>query len=122
MKVKYPGLETGVYNIVPQGVRSSPFPVYCDMTSKNEIGVTVIGHNSESRTKVNGYEYWGSYKRDIVFDATMEQIVAVMSQSRYCEQFIKYECSGSQLLQGRNGWWVSRQGKVILGFHYAKIQ
>ncbi len=116
MKEKYPGFETGVYNIVPQGVASSPFPVYCDMTSKNEIGVTVIGHNSESRTEVNGYEDYGSYKRDIVYDATMEQIVAVMNQSRYCEQFIKYECRGSLLLLEGTGWWVSRQGKGIYDF------
>ncbi len=86
------------------------------MTSKNEIGVTVIGHNSESRTKVNGYEDLGSYKRDIVYDATMEQIVAVMNQSRYCEQFIKYECHGSLLLLNGFGWWVSRQGRVYMTF------
>ncbi len=86
------------------------------MTSKNEVGVSVIGHNSESRTMVNGYEDLGSYKRDIVYDATMEQIVAVMNQSRYCEQFIKYECHGSLLLLHGFSWWVSRQGKVYMTF------
>ena len=93
------------------------------MTSKNEIGVTVIGHNSESRTGLNGgiggsgeYEGSGSYKRDIVYDTTMEQIVAVMNQCRYCEQFIKYECHGSLLLLDGKGWWVSRQGMVYMTF------
>ena len=39
----------------------SPFQVYCDMTSKNGVGVTVIGHDSESDTLVKGYEDPGSY-------------------------------------------------------------
>ena len=96
-----------MYNIVPQKFNVLPFPVFCDMTSQKEIGVTVIGHNSESRTKVNGYESKGSYKKEILYDLTMEQFVAVINQSRYCKQFIKYECHASTL---RDGWWVSRQG------------
>ena len=83
------------------------------MTSKNEVGVTVIGHNSESRTKVNGYEQRGSYRKEITYDVTIEQIVAVINESRYCEQFIKYECHGSLM---SDAWWVSRQGNVKYGF------
>ena len=30
----------------------APFSVYCDMKDKNGIGVTVISHDSESRTYV----------------------------------------------------------------------
>ncbi|CAB4025534.1 Hypothetical predicted protein, partial [Paramuricea clavata] len=98
----------GVFKIGPQGGGTLPFAVYCDMTSKNEVGVTVIGHNSESRTKVNGYEQRGSYRKDITYDVTIEQIVAVINESSYCEQFIKYECHGSLM---SDAWWVSRQGK-----------
>ena len=89
---------------------SSPFPVFCDMTSKGGIGVTVIGHNSESRTKVDGYGAPGSYMRNINYDNTIEQIVALINQSTSCEQFIKYECDDSQLLKHGSSWWVSRQG------------
>ena len=71
---------------------SSLAQVYCDMTSKNvgvtlSVGVTLIGHDSESRTYVNGYEAAGSYKRKINYDISMEHIVAIMKQSKYCEQF-----------------------------------
>ena len=69
------------------------------MTSKNGVGVTVIGHDSESRTLVNGYERGGSYKRKISYDISVKQIAAIIKQSRNCEQFIKYECHNSQLLQ-----------------------
>ena len=85
------------------------------MTSKNGVGVTVIGHNSESRAYVKGYERPGSYKRRVRYDISMKQIIAIMKESKNCEQFIKYECYDSMLLGRRDGdagdgWWVSRQG------------
>ena len=93
--IKHPSTTSGWYYINPQGLDSSSLvQVYCDMTSKNGVGVTVIGHNSESRAYVKGYERPGSYKKE----------------SKNCEQLIKYECYASMLLGGRDGWWVSRQG------------
>jgi hypothetical protein len=39
----------------------------------------------------------------------MEQIVAIVKQSKNCEQFIKYECYGSGLwFSTPYAWWVSR--------------
>ena len=80
------------------------------MTSKNGVGVTVIGHDSESRTLVKGYNPQGSYKRTITYDISMEQIAAIVKESKNCQQFIKYECYHSVLLRDSHGWWVSRQG------------
>ena len=37
----------------------APFTVYCDMTEKNGVGVTVISHDSESTTKVRDGLGWG---------------------------------------------------------------
>ena len=110
LRAKYPSLTTGVYDINPTKGKSANFQVFCDMTSKDSIGVTVIGHDSESRTKVDGYGAPGSYLRNIKYDNTMEQIVAVIDKSAYCEQFIKYECDDSRLLKDGTSWWVSRQG------------
>ena len=104
------------YYLNPQGLVASPsVKVYCDMTSKNGTGVTVIGHDSESRTLVKGHESQGANKRKITYDISMEQIVAIIKQSKNCEQFIKYECHGSVLLNGNSlfGWWVSRQGSKM---------
>ena len=36
------------------------FSVYCNMTEKNGVGVTVVIHDSENRTKVKGYENPGT--------------------------------------------------------------
>jgi hypothetical protein len=97
--IKHPSTPSGMYYINHQGLSSSPsFQVYCDMTSKNGVGVTVIGHDSGSRSLVNGYDPAGSYKRKIEYDISMEQIFAIMKQSTYCEQFIKYECYHTVLL------------------------
>ena len=76
------------------------------MTDKNEIGVTVVSHDSESRTLVNGYEGKGFYSRDIHYQgATVSQLVGLINVSKRCEQFIKYKCLASTL---HDGFWVSR--------------
>ena len=115
--IKHPSTRSGMYYINPEGLGSSPLvQVYCDMTSRNGVGVTVIGHDSESRTVVDGYEAPGSYKRKIKYDISMEQIVAIVKQSKNCEQFIKYECYHTVLLYTTTrpwGWWVSRQNSTM---------
>ena len=112
---KHPSTASGNYYMNLQGLStSSSVQVYCDMTSKNGVGVTVIGHNSESRKYVNGYGGAGSYKRKIKYEISMKQIVAIIKQSKNCEQFIKYECYKSALLKSNGyGWWVSRQGSKM---------
>ncbi|XP_028393207.1 neurexin-4-like [Dendronephthya gigantea] len=82
------------------------------MTSKNGVGVTEIGHDSELKTHVDGCEDPGCYKRTIKYTISMEQIVAIINQSENCEQFIKYECFNSPFSYSgvKYGWWVSRQG------------
>ena len=87
----------------------APFTVNCDMTDKNGVGVTVISHDSESRTHVNGYEARGSYSRDIHYTgASLSQLAKLTSVSSHCEQFIKYECYNSYLVVNGYAWWVSR--------------
>ena len=105
-----PMATSGTYHVNPQGLLVT---VFCDMTSKNGVGVTVIGHDSESRAHVSGYESPGSYKRNIKYDISMEQIVAIMKHSKNCEQFVKYECYHSTLIESGCGWWVSRQGSKM---------
>ena len=86
-----------------------PFTVYCDMNDKNGVGVTVISHDSESRTHVKGCEGTGCYSRNIHYTgASLFQLASLTSVSSYCEQLIKYECYSSKLLKKGKGWWVSR--------------
>ena len=104
---------SGNYVIDPDGEGGlAPFTVFCDMTDKNGVGVTVISHDSESRTHVQGCEPHGCYSRDIHYTgASLSQLASLTRVSSHCEQLIKYECHGSTLLNHNGppyGWWVSR--------------
>ena len=107
LKRVYPNTKSGPCTIYPDGEGGlQPYNVTCNMTDKNEIGVTVVSHDSESRTLVNGYEGKGFYSRDIHYQgATVSQLVGLINVSKRCEQFIKYECLASTL---HDGFWVSR--------------
>ena len=64
------------------------------MKDKNGIGVTVINHDSESRTYVPSQKRL----RDIHYTvASLSQLASLTSVSSHCEQFIKYECHDSGL-------------------------
>ena len=110
--------ESGNYVIDPDGEGGLlPFDVTCDMNDKNGVGVTVINHDSENRTLVDGYEEPGSYKRDINYTgASLSQLASLTTVSSHCEQFIKYECYDSVLFLSCNpyGWWVSRDSTKMM--------
>ena len=83
------------------------------MVIENGVGVTVIGHDSESETLVKDYEKAGSYERLIQYDLTMEQLAAVINESKFCRQFISCKCHGSRIYHksgNQIAWWVSREG------------
>ena len=98
-----------MYSIKPHGLKFS-IQVFCNMTSKNGVGVTEIRHNSESNTSVDGFEQEGSYMKKIEYNNSMETLVTIINQSKNCEQYIKYECYDSVLSEY---WWVSRQGSKM---------
>ncbi|CAH3196410.1 unnamed protein product [Porites evermanni] len=117
---KYISSKSGNYVIDPDGEGGlAPFTAFCDMTDKSGVGVTVISHDSESRTyvhQVSGYGAQGSYSRDIHYTgASLSQLASLTRVSLQCEQFIKYECYHSVLLYNGNlyGWWVSRDSQKM---------
>ena len=105
------------YAIDPDGTGGDPaFSVYCDMTDRGGVGVTMISHDSEARTLVKGYGSKGSYSRDVRYSGVSKaQLASLMGVSQKCEQFIKYECYHSVLLYHGSpyGWWVSRNGQKM---------
>ncbi|XP_074623859.1 contactin-associated protein 1-like [Acropora palmata] len=114
IKSRNPKATSGSYIIDPDGPGGhGPFMVFCDMNDKMAVGVTVVGHSSENRTSVRGFEDRGSYTRDVSylggdFDA-VAKLSGLVDASKNCEQFIKYECYDSVLFRSDPyGWWVSR--------------
>ena len=64
-----------------------PYNVTCNMTDKNGVGVTVISHDSESRTLVDGCDPEGCYSREIVYTgASFPQLASLTNVSLHCEQ------------------------------------
>ena len=84
------------------------------MTDKNGTGVTVVSHDSENRTKVQGHNAKGSYVRNVNYYGGgvthTAQLTRLTDVSAHCEQFIKYECFHAMLFRNGLGWWVSRDG------------
>ena len=105
------------YTIDPDGTRGvSAFSLFCDMTDKGGVGVTVISHDSEARTYVKGCHPRGCYSRNVRYNGVSKaQLVRLIGASLMCEQFIRYECHNSVLLYNGNhyGWWVSRDGQKM---------
>lgn len=55
---------SGSYVIAPDGVGGVDlFVVYCNMTERDHIGVTIVSHDSEDRILVDGCESKGCYSR-----------------------------------------------------------
>ena len=93
---------SGDYLIDPDGVLGEdPFPVYCNMTDKGGVGVTVVNHDMENRTQVIGYEKCV----DIHYrSASISQLKALTEASDNCRQFIKYECFHATLIKDGYSW------------------
>ena len=110
LKKTSPTAKSGSYVIDPDGERGlAPFTVYCEMSGINGVSVTVISHDSESRTLVDGCEADGCYSLDIHYTgASLSQLASLTRVSSHCEQFIKYQCHNSKLLRSGTAWWVSR--------------
>ena len=87
------------------------------MSDKGGVGVTVISHDSESRTHVNSVNppcsSPGCYSKDVTYTGvSTAQLAALTRVSLNCEQFIKFECNNDvAFIQDQDAWWVSRDGK-----------
>ncbi|XP_033339316.1 neurexin-4 isoform X1 [Megalopta genalis] len=98
-----------------------PFPVVCEFYTDGRVR-TIVRHNNERITPVDGFQEPGSFVQDIIYDADMDQIEALLNRSTSCRQRISYECVRSKLFnspvpQGSefrpNSWWVSRNNQKM---------
>ena len=120
IKSGHSGSSSGNYIIDPDGKGGvAPFSVYCDMSDKGGVGVTVISHDSESRTHVANIPGCGvtpgCYRKDVSYTGVSTvQLVALTRVSQNCEQFIKFECNNDVAFVPESvAWWVSRDGRKM---------
>ena len=121
IKSGHRGSSSGNYIIDPDGKGGvTPFSVYCDMSDKGGVGVTVISHDSESRTHVANIPGCsntdpGCYSKNVTYSGVnTDQLEALTRVSQNCEQLIKFECNGAvAFIKESVAWWVSRDGRKM---------
>ncbi|XP_072034766.1 neurexin-4-like isoform X2 [Amphiura filiformis] len=93
----------------------APFDVDCEEDDDGTL-YTIVSHDAESSESVpDGNAEPGSYIRQVMYGGSEEvsngQLKMLTEAAEYCEQNIKYQCSGAKLLNSPNGppsgWWVS---------------
>jgi contactin associated protein-like 2 len=97
-----------------------PFPVTCEFLSDGRV-LTVLGHSSEHSTVVDSFQEPGSFEQNIIYDADLPQIEALLNRSRECSQRLIYSCQSSRLFNSPSdeqsfrpfGWWVSRHNQPM---------
>ena len=116
LKDARPSAVSGNYVIDPDGKsREDPFTVYCDMTDRAGVGVTVVGHNREVRERMKDCDSKGCFKRNVSYiGVTISQLAGLTRVNSNCEQFIRFNCYNDVLfLEDSYAWWVSREGKAM---------
>eukprot|EP00794_Sanderia_malayensis_P006842 gene6842-7610_t len=112
--------KSGNYLINPSENHSTrPVQVYCDMSILNGVGVTLVSHDSERKTKVSGIDARGGYRKVVTYSIPNTQIEALKRHSKHCDQFIKYDCHGSVFYLYHKtpfAWWVSFDGQKMLNW------
>ena len=78
LRNSYPVKSTGSYVIDPDGKGGlEPFTVYCNISDKNGVDVTVISYDSKIRTSVDGFKEAGTYSHDIHYTgASLSQLAS----------------------------------------------
>ncbi|XP_064472302.1 neurexin-4-like isoform X2 [Ornithodoros turicata] len=99
----------------------APFPVECIFYPNNRTE-TLVHHQNEHATDVKGFRDPGSFIRDVVYNAPLEQMVQLVNRSSSCRQRLIYECFNARLFDAGiqdigtdkftpYGWWVSRSNQ-----------
>jgi len=98
----------GVYEIKPSDELPS-FTASCSFN--NGRAITTVHHDSEDEIEVAPKcEKRGCYRKELMYNATYEQIRSLIDHSGNCRQFIKYRSIGSVLLRQSYGGWMSYDG------------
>uniref|UniRef100_M3XMA0 Contactin associated protein family member 4 n=1 Tax=Mustela putorius furo TaxID=9669 RepID=M3XMA0_MUSPF len=105
---KHRGESLGRYYVDPDGSGPlQPFPVFCNMT---DVPWTVVQHNSSALTRVKGADQNNPHWAVFQYEASLEQLRAIIASARHCQQMLEFHCRRSRLRDPQDGtplsWWV----------------
>ncbi|XP_022348198.1 contactin-associated protein-like 4 [Enhydra lutris kenyoni] len=106
---KHRGESLGRYYVDPDGSGPlQPFAVFCNMTE--DVPWTVVQHNSSALTRVKGADQNNPHWAVFQYEASLEQLRAVIARARHCQQMLEFHCRRSRLRDPQDGtplsWWV----------------
>ncbi|CAG0896632.1 unnamed protein product [Darwinula stevensoni] len=105
--------RTGEYLVDPDGalIGDAPIKVLCDM--ETDPVSTIVLHDAMGNTAIDRCADPGCHNHSIRYGSTMKQMVALINQSKSCEQHIRYDCLTTALTTGdiHYAWWVDRHGE-----------
>uniref|UniRef100_A0A3Q2NVX8 Contactin associated protein family member 5 n=1 Tax=Fundulus heteroclitus TaxID=8078 RepID=A0A3Q2NVX8_FUNHE len=110
---KLSGSSSGFYFIDPDGSGPlGPTQVYCNMTEKKVW--TVLPHNNTTPVKVQNSSPQKPHIMKFSYNASADQLRAIVSRSEQCQQEVVYNCRKSRLFNTKDGsplsWWLDRDG------------
>ena len=77
---------------------------------------TKVWHYLEQDHSVTGFEEPGSYVREIIYSASIQQVIALIDITVGCKQHINLKCFGAHFHSESNEihhWWQNRDGDVM---------
>ncbi|XP_064610480.1 uncharacterized protein LOC135474810 [Liolophura sinensis] len=100
IKIRNSRSRDGTYEVDPDGPGGVPaFDVYCDF--QPTFGITVLFAENTNGESVRNY----LKNKEIKYEATQEQIQALMDSSPYCYQDMRFRCgSATDFLKGQTYW------------------
>lgn len=84
--------------------------------------MTVLSHSKEHTTTVDGFQEPGSFEQNIIYEAELPEIEALLNRSQNCWQRLTYQCQASRLFNTPVedtaafrpfSWWVSRHNRPM---------
>uniref|UniRef100_A0A096M547 Contactin associated protein family member 5 n=1 Tax=Poecilia formosa TaxID=48698 RepID=A0A096M547_POEFO len=110
---KLSGSSSGFYFIDPDGSGPlGPTQVYCNMTEKKVW--TVLSHNNSAPVKVQNSSPQRPHVMKFSYNASADQLRAIVTGAEQCQQEVVYNCRKSRLFNTKDGsplsWWLDRQG------------
>ncbi|XP_036357403.1 uncharacterized protein LOC115209782 isoform X2 [Octopus sinensis] len=83
-----------------------PTLVYCDMTSENHVGITIVPNDWITITEVVTLNF------SITYHMQQEMIVSLINSSLFCMQDMSYICENSPLMLDNKTFWSGRDDNV----------
>ncbi|XP_053393892.1 SCO-spondin-like isoform X2 [Mercenaria mercenaria] len=89
--------QSCIADVDPDGEDSvyGPVQVECDFDTEPGKAVTIIHHDQENTTQVQGYEGAGMYEAILTYTTGWGEAIKIVDESSECAQFMRWDCKAA---------------------------